>query len=198
MGKVAAGITMSVDGYITGPHDGPGCGLGVGGERLHAWVFGGSWSYDSPLRGQATGVDKEWLEAVLGANGAVVAGRGTYEAAGHWGDKNPWGIPVFVVTHRPEEQPSGDEFVFVGSVPDAVARAKSAAGDRQVHIMGGAQIIRQALSAGLVDELSIIIAPLILGAGKRLFEGFTESVELEHLGVRQSPFATFVDYRVKR
>ena len=114
MSKVVAGITMSVDGYITGPNDGPGCGLGDGGERLHYWVFGGPWSYDSPGRGEPTGVDKVWLEEVLGANGAVVTGRGTYEAAGHWGDKNPWGIPVFVVTHHPQEQPPGDEFVFVG------------------------------------------------------------------------------------
>jgi len=93
MGKVVAGITVSVDGYLTGPNDGPGCGLGDGGERLHYWVFGGPWSYDSPGRGEPTGVDKVWLEEVLGANGAVVTGRGTYEAAGHWGDKNPWGIP---------------------------------------------------------------------------------------------------------
>jgi dihydrofolate reductase len=198
MAKVAAGITVSVDGYMAGPDDGPGCGLGIGGERLHDWVFGGAWTYESPERGQPTGVDKDWLEDVLGANGAVVAGRGTYEAAGHWGDKNPWGIPVFVVTHRPEEQPSGDEFIFVGGVVEAIDRARAAAGEMQVHVMGGAQIIRQALSAGLVDELTIIIAPIILGGGKRLFDGFFEKIELEHLGVRQSPFATFIDYRVKK
>jgi len=198
MGKVVAGITVSVDGCIAGPDDGPGCGLGIGGERLHYWVFGGPWSYESPQRGQPTGVDKEWLEDVLAANGAVVAGRGTYEAAGHWGDKNPWGIPVFVVTHRPEEQPSGDEFVFAGGLSEAVAQAKAAAAGKQVHIMGGAQIIRQALSAGLVDELTVIVAPVVLGAGKRLFDGFSESIELDHLGVRQSPFATFIDYRVKK
>ncbi|MGO9343972.1 MAG: dihydrofolate reductase family protein [Acidimicrobiales bacterium] len=198
MVKVAAAITTSVDGYITGPDDGPGRGLGIGGERLHYWVFGGPWSYDSPERGQPTGVDKDWMEDVLGANGAVVAGRGTYEAAGHWGDKSPWGIPVFVVTHRPEEQPPGREFVFVGGLAEAIERAKTAADDKQVHLMGGAQIIRQALSAGLVDELTIIIAPLVLGGGKRLFENFSESIELEHLGVHQSPFATFIDYRVKR
>jgi dihydrofolate reductase len=133
----------------------------------------------------------------MGANGAVVAGRGTYEAAGHWGDHNPWGIPVFVVTHRPDDQPSGEEFVFAGSVPEALERARAAAGGRQVHIMGGAQIIRQALAAGLVDELTIIVAPVVLGAGKRLFQGFTQSVDFEHLGVRQSPFATFIHYRVK-
>jgi dihydrofolate reductase len=198
MGKVAAGITISVDGYITGPDDGPGQGLGVGGERLHYWVFGGPWTYDSPSRGQASGVDQAWLEEVLGANGAVVTGRGTYEAAGHWGDENPWGIPVFVVTHRPEEQPPGDEFTFVGGLADAIDRATAAAGDKQVHVMGGAQIIRQALEGHLVDELSIIVAPIILGGGKRLFDGFSETVELEHLGVRQSPFATFIDYRVRR
>jgi dihydrofolate reductase len=66
-----------------------------------------------------------------------------------------------------------------------------------VHVMGGADVLRQALDAGLVDELSIIVAPVILGGGKRLFEGFTQSLELEHIGLRQSPFATFVDYRVK-
>jgi dihydrofolate reductase len=196
MGKVVAGITTSVDGYITGPEDGPGCGLGVGGERLHYWVFGGPWSYVSPGRGEATGEDKAWLERVMGANGAVIAGRSTYEAAGHWGDKNPWGIPVFIVTHRPEEQPPGEDFLFAGSLPEALERAKAAAGSKQVHLMGGAQIIRQALAAGLVDELTIIIAPLTLGAGKRLFDGFSGSLELQQLGVRQSQFATFIDYKV--
>jgi dihydrofolate reductase len=198
MGKVVAGITTSVDGFITGADDGPGCGLGVGGERLHYWVFGGPWSYESPTRGEPTGVDKDWLDEVLGANGAVITGRGTYEAAGHWGDKNPWGTPVFVLTHRPEEQPPGDEFTFVGSLTEAIDRARAAAGERQVHIMGGAQVIRQALAAGVVDELTIIIAPVVLGSGKRLFDGFTQSVDLDHLGVRQSRYATFIDYRVKR
>jgi dihydrofolate reductase len=101
------------------------------------------------------------------------------------------------VTHRPDEQPAGDEFIFVGSLAEAIERAKAAADPKQAHVMGGAQIIVQALSAGLVDELTIIIAPVVLGAGKRLFDGFSESLELEHLGVRQSPFATFIDYRVK-
>jgi len=198
MGKVVAGITTSVDGYITGPDDGPGFGLGLGGERLHWWVFGGPWSYDSPERGEPVGADRAWLEENLGANGAVVAGRGTYEAAGHWGEKNPWDIPCFVVTHRPEEQPPGDDFIFVGGLPEAIERAKTAAGDKQAHVMGGAQIIRQALSAGLVDELTLIIAPVVLGAGKRLFDGFAEPLELEHRGARQSQFATFIDYLVKR
>jgi len=198
MGKVRTGITISVDGFVTGPGDGPGCGLGAGGERLHYWVFGGPWSYDSPGRGEPVGVDKAWLEETMAANGAVIAGRSTYEAAGHWGGKNPWGIPVFVVTHRPAEQPAGGEFIFAGSLTEAVDQAKAAAGGKDVHVMGGADLIRQTLAAGLADELTIIIAPVTLGAGKRLFDGFGESLELEHLGVRQSPFATFIDYRVKK
>jgi dihydrofolate reductase len=197
MGKVLAGITISVDGFITGPDDGPGCGLGVGGERLHYWVFGGPWSYDSPGRGEPAGEDQAWLKEAMGANGAVITGRSTYESAGHWGDKNPWGMPVFVLTHRPAEQPPGGEFIFTGSFTDAVSQARAAAGDKHVHVMGGADVIRQALAAGVVDELTIIIAPVTLGAGKRLFDGFGESLELEHLGVRQSPYATYLTYRVK-
>jgi dihydrofolate reductase len=193
--SVLAGITTSIDGYITGPDDGPAKGLGEGGERLHYWVFGGPWSYDEP-RGEPAGEDAAWLEEISQRIGAVVGGRWTYEAARHWGDENPWGIPFFVVTHRPEEQPEGDEFTFVAGVQEAVARAREAAGDKDVHVMGGADVIRQALEAGLVDELSIIVAPVILGGGKRLFDGFTKSLDLTQLGVRQSEFATFIDYRV--
>ena len=91
-----------------------------------------------------------------------------------------------------------DMAAFVGSLTEAIKRAKAAAGDKQVHLMGGADIIRQALAGGHVNELTVIIAPVVLGAGKRLFEGFTQSLNLEHRGVRQSPFATFIDYRVKR
>jgi dihydrofolate reductase len=196
MTKVIASITTSVDGYITGPDDGPGKGLGEGGERLHRWVFGGDWSYEDGPRGEATGEDAAWLATTMGRIGAVVGGRWTYEAARHWGDENPWGLPFFIVTHRPEEQPPGDDFVFVPGVEQAVALAREAAGEKDVSVMGGAQVIRQALAAGLVDELTIVVAPLILGAGKRLFDGFSQQVELEHLGVRQSPFATFIDYRV--
>src|SRR5258708_24021663 len=121
----------------------------------------------------------------MGANGAVIAGRGTYEAAGHWGGKNPWGIPFFVVTHRPAEQPPGDGFVFVGSLVEAIDKAKAAAGDKQVHVMGGADLIRHALSAGLVDELTILIASATLRAVKPLLGGFLRSPAPEPLAVRQ-------------
>jgi len=198
MTKVLAGITTSVDGYVAGPDDRDGQGLGAGGERLHYWVFGGPWSYDNEPSGDTTPQDAGWLEDTMKGVGAVVGGRLTYEAAGRWGDRNPWGLPFFIVTHRTGDQPDGDAFVFVDGVEDAVARAREAAGDKDVHVMGGADVIRQALDAGLVDELTIIVAPVILGGGKRLFEGFSRSIELEHLGVRQSPYATFIDYRVKR
>jgi dihydrofolate reductase len=197
MAKVTAGITMSVDGYIAGPNDGPEKGLGEGGERLHYWVFGGPWTYDSEPRGEATGEDAAWLEQAISRLGAVVSGRWTYEAARHWGDENPWGLPLFIVTHRPEEEPEGGAFIFVDGVAEAIARAREAAGDKDVHVMGGADVIRQALEAGLVEELTIIVAPVVLGGGKRLFEGFTTPLDLDHIGVRQSPFATFIDYRVK-
>ena len=195
--SVIAGITTSVDGYIAGPDDGPDAGLGVGGERLHYWVFGGPWSYDAEPTSEATGEDKAWLDGAMQRIGAVVGGRWTYEAAGHWGGANPWGLPFFIVTHRPDEQPEGDDFVFVDGVEEAVRRAVEAAGDKDVSVMGGADVIRQALEAGLVEELTIIVAPVVLGGGKRLFEGFTTPLDLEHIGVRQSPFATFIDYRVK-
>ena len=198
MTKVLAGITTSVDGYVAGPDDRPGQGLGVGGERLHYWVFGGPWTYEDGPHGEATGEDAAWLAEAMGRLGAVVGGRWTYEASGRWGGKNPWELPFFIVTHRPEEEPEGAAFTFVAGVEEAVARAVEAAGDKDVHVMGGADVIRQALAAGLVDELTIIVAPVVLGGGKRLFDGFTTPLELEHLGLRQSPYATFVEYRVLR
>ena len=161
-----------------------------------ALVFGGPWTYDSEPTGEMAGDDKAWMDNAMAGLGAVVAGRWTYEAAEHWGDENPWGLPFFIVTHRPQEQPEGDAFVFVDGVADAIERAKQEAGDKHVHVMGGADVIRQALAAGLVDELSIIVAPIVLAGGKRLFDGFTQTIDLEHIGVRQSQYATFIDYRV--
>jgi len=138
------------------------------------------------------------MDAALGRMGAAVAGRNMYEAAGHWDDTNPWAVPCFIVTHRPQEQPEGGDFVFVDGIAQAIERAKMAAGDKDVSLVGGADVIRQALEQDLVDDLSIVIAPVVLGGGKRLFEGFTKDVELGHLGVHQSPYATFIDYAVKR
>jgi dihydrofolate reductase len=198
MAKVIAAITMSVDGYVTGPDDGPDKGLGEGGERLHYWVFGGPWSYENEPRGEPTGEDAAYLQEMSAREGAVVIGRSMYEAAGHWGDRNPFGVPVFVVTHRPEEEPGTGEFTFVGTFDGAIDRAREAAGDKDVSIGGGADVIRQGLEAGIVDELNIIVAPVILGGGKRLFEDFTKSLDLENRSVRQSRWATFMTFAVKR
>jgi dihydrofolate reductase len=198
MTKVAAGITTSLDGYISGPNDGPGRGLGDGGERLHYWVFGGPWSYDEEPIGDATGADKEFLDEGTARVGAVVGGRNTYEATEAWGGKNPFGVPFFIVTHRPEDAPADAGFTFVNGLDEAIARARQAAGIKDVFVMGGADVIRQGLRAGHVDELSISIAPVVLGGGKRLFDDFDEPVSLEHLRLLQSPFATHITYRVAR
>ena len=198
MTKVAAGITISLDGYVTGPNDGPGNGLGDGGERLHYWVFGGPWSYQEEPSGEATGADKQFLDQGMARLGAVVAGRNTYEAAEAWGGQNPFGVPFFVVTHRPDEAPADAGFTFVNGLDEAIAQARVAAEDKLAFVMGGADVIRQALRAGIVEELSISIAPVVLGAGKRLFDGVDQAMNLEHVGLLQSPFATHITYRVVR
>jgi dihydrofolate reductase len=198
MTKVAAAITTSLDGYITGPNDGPGRGLGDDGERLHYWVFGGPWSYEKEPAGKPTGPDKEYLDGAMGRAGAVVLGRNMYEAAEAWGGHNPFGVPVFVVTHRPADQPPDGGFTFVDGLDRAIAQAREAARAKDVSIGGGADVIRQALRADYVDELSISIAPVILGGGKRLFDGFNQTMKLEHVGLLQSPLATHLTYRVVR
>jgi dihydrofolate reductase len=198
MSKVNAGITISLDGYITGPDDGPGRGLGEGGERLHSWVFGGPWSYAEEPKGAATGADKELLDRAYATVGVVVGGRNTYEAAEAWGGQNPWGMPFFIVTHQPAEAPAGGGFEFVNGLDEAIGRAREAASDNDVFVMGGADVIRQALRGGYVEELTITIAPVVLGGGKRLFEDFAESLNLEHVRLLQSPFATHITYRVLR
>jgi len=194
---VVAQITQSLDGYVAGPNDGPGRGLGEGGERLHYWVFNGPWSYSEASSGQASGVDKEVLDEGIGRTGAVIGGRLTYEAAEAWGGENPWGLPFFILTHRTEDEPSNGAFTFVSGLQPALDQARAAAGDKDVGIMGGADTIRQALARGYVDELVVTIAPVVLGAGKRLFAGFELSVDLEQVEARQSDWATHLRYRVK-
>src|SRR6266540_2616673 len=120
MTQVNAGITTSLDGYIVGPNDGPGRGLGDGGERLHYWVFGGPWTYDEEPRGDPTGADKEVLDDAFARVGAVVGGRTTYEAAEAWGGHDPFGVPFFILTHRPEAAPADDGFTFVNGLDEEV------------------------------------------------------------------------------
>lgn len=198
MTKVTASITTSLDGYIAGPGDGPGKGLGEGGERLHYWVFGGPWGYDSGPKGEPNGAAREFLESASAGTGAIVIGRWMYEAANHWGEANPFGVPIFVVTHRPEEEPDNGEFNFVGGFEQAIERAREAAGTKNVGIGGGADVIRQGLDSGVVDELAIIVAPVILGGGKPLFGGFAKSLDLKPTGIKDLGLATVLEYRVQR
>lgn len=198
MGKAIASITTSVDGYITGPDDRPGQGLGVGGERLHHWVFGGPWTYASHREtGAMSGEDKVFYDALVANLGAGICGRGMYEAAGAWGGTNPFGSALLVLTHRLDDAPPAESgFRFVDDLERALQLAREVAGDRDIGFVGGADVIRQALARGFVDELSISTAPVILGRGKRLFDGFEHDLELEIAGVHSSRFATHVTYRV--
>jgi dihydrofolate reductase len=201
MGQVLATITTSLDGYIAGPDDREGNGLGAGGERLHYWVMGGPWTYDTehtPGEGMS-GPDQEYMESLTGGLGAGICGRGMYDASGAWGGTNPFDGTLVVLTHRTEDAPDPTTgFVFVDGFDAAMAKAREAAGDRGIAISGGADVIRQALRAGVVDVLAISTAPVILGGGKRLFEGFTEDVDLEIQAVHTSQWATHVTYRVRR
>ena len=199
MEQVVSGITMSLDGYVTGPSDRPGAGLGDGGERLHYWVFGGPWTYAGGPRGTPAPADQQYLDEVFAAGGAWIVGRTMHDVVDGWGDDPGFGVPVFVVTHRAHETVvKGDTtFEFVtGGIEDALARAKEAAGKKNVIVMGGADVLRQYLATGLVDEFTLTIAPVLLGAGKRLFEGARTDLVLERTAVIESPFATHIRYRV--
>ncbi len=200
MGPVLATITTSLDGYVAGPDDHAGQGLGVGGERLHYWVMGGPWTYESEHDvGGMSGTDKEYMDSLTEGLGAGICGRGMYDAAGAWGGTNPFDGTLVVLTHRVEDQPDPSTgFVFVDGFDTALEEARAAAGDRGVAISGGADLVRQALRAGVVDVLGISTAPVILGGGKRLFDGFTEDVDLEIQTVHSSQWATHVTYRVVR
>src|SRR2546423_1326777 len=177
MAEVIAGITMSLDGYVTGPNDRLGAGLGEGGERLHYWVFGGPWSYDNP-RGSPAPADQQYLDEMFASAGAWIVGRTMHDVVDGWGDDPGFGVPVFVVTHRPHETvvKGNPTFEFVtDGITDALERARSAAAGKNVIVMGGADVLRQYLAAGLVDEFTLTIAPLLLGSGKRLFDGISRT-----------------------
>jgi len=195
---VVLDISMSLDGFVTAPDDAPGRGLGTGGEVLHNWVFGGPWSYDEVPEPRATGVDREALDDALRA-GVSVVGRRVYDVVDGWGGRPPGGGTCIVVTHRVEDQPDPSTgFVFVDGVEPALARAQELAGDGTIAIGGGASIAQQSLQAGLVDELSIHVAPVLLGGGRTLFGNVGAHLPLERIRVLDSPNATHLRYRVVR
>jgi dihydrofolate reductase len=200
MGKVLFDISVSLDGYVAGPDDGPELGLGVGGERLHEWVVElKSWREPHGLEGGETNASSEIVEG-MSAPGAVVVGKRMFDNAHGWGDEPPFGKPVFVLTHTAREPltKGGTTFTFVtDGIESAVAQAKEAAGDGDVSIGGGASTAQQALKAGLVDEVGLTFAPVLLGGGVRLFEGLgPDDAELELVRVVEGPKATHLKYRV--
>jgi dihydrofolate reductase len=194
MAKVIADITMSIDGFVTGPDSDLEHGLGHGGEPLHEWVFGDDE------------VDAQVLKESTERSGAVIMGRRLFDVIdgpSGWNDEVGYGAtevgtpPFFVVTHsKPESMRLQLDFTFVtDGLASAVRLARAAAGTKDVVVMGGGDVIRQCIDEGLADELVLHVAPIILGAGTPLFVGATRR-ELRQREVRVSAYATHVTYDV--
>ncbi|WP_043661333.1 dihydrofolate reductase family protein [Nocardia thailandica] len=166
MSKIVVYMSMSLDGYIAAQDDGPGRGLGAGGEPLHAWLTDGSVSPGS-FRPEH-GVNAEIFDEMMAA-GAVITGRHTFEWAGEWGGDHHDGVPIFVLTRREPEQAVRGLAHYVADPESAVAQAKEAAGDRDVMVHGGSSV-QALLRAGLIDEMVIHLVPILLGRGRRLFD----------------------------
>ncbi len=193
MTKVIADITMSLDGFVTGPDAGPDAGLGVGGEPLHAWVT----DSDDP-------VDAEILQSSMDETGAVVMGRNLFDVIDGplgWNDDMGYGAehagrpPFFVVTHSAPEQVRLElDFTFVPEgVAAAIDQARGKAGDKDVFVMGGGDVVRQCVDEGLADELRIHLSPIVLGAGTPLFHDSPRR-ELVQKSVSVSAHATHLVY----
>jgi dihydrofolate reductase len=193
VGKVTSNVSMSLDGFITGPNVGVGNGLGDGGERLHDWMFDAKSETDAAM-----------VDEVYKSTGAVLMGRRMFDVGFEpWGDPPPFGMPVFVVTHEEREvlpMQGGTTYTFVtDGIDAALQRARAAAGDRNVGIWGGANIMRQYLKAGLLDEMQIHLVPILLGGGVRLFEGLDpEGIELRMTRSIETPRAAHLRFEVVR
>lgn len=202
MGNVTSDISVSLDGFIAGPGDGIDNPLGDGGERLHEWGVGlATFRERHGMAGGETNQDDEILEESVRDTGAVVLGRRMFDHAKGWGDDPPFHVPVFVLTHEVREdlaKEGGTTFTFVNDgVESALAQARTAAGDKNVAVGGGANTIQQFLGAGLLDELQVHVVAVLLGGGVRLFDGLgTEPVELKTTRVVESPGVTHLKYRV--
>jgi len=199
---LTTGLSTSVDGFIAGADDSPEQPLGVGGERLFEWFEDG----DTPSRYypsfRMSAESAQFFDEFAGRHGAVITGRRTYDVADAWGGSGPLpGVPLFVVTHqRPDSVPSGDPpYTFVtDGVERAVEQALAAAGAKDVSVMG-ASMVQQCLRAGLLDEMTINLVPVVLGRGVRLLDGLEpRSVELELVRVVDAPGVTHLSYRVVR
>ena len=202
MGKVSVGLTMSLDGFIAGPNDGPERPLGEGGDRLFEWFDSGDTEYSLPgteLVFKVAAQSAELLTEVEKTMGAFVTGRRTFDITNGWGGNPPLGVPTFVVTHSvPQEWVyEGSPFTFVtDGVESAVEKAKEVAGDRNVAV-GAASLAQQCLRAGLLDEIHVDLAPVLLGDGVRLFEHLGATpIELEYAEVVEGAGVTHLTFRV--
>jgi dihydrofolate reductase len=196
-GQVIADISMSLDGYVAAPGVDLENGMGVNGEVLHTWAI----SSTSPA-------DKELLETTAARSGAVIMGRRTFDIIDGpkgWNEDMGYGAavnatpPVFVMTHSPPEQwRLGDRFMFVtDGLRSAVDKARAAAGDKDVVIMGGGAVVHAFLAAGLVDVLQLHVAPVILGGGTPLFPaGEAPAIHLEFAGAVSTAAAQHLTYHV--
>ena len=191
MAKVIFDISMSLDGFVTASNVRPEEPLGEGGQRLHEWAFGEDER------------NRELLTEAVDAVGAIIAGRGTYDLSVPWwgadGPTGPARVPVFVLTHdEPEDAPEGGVYTFVtDGIERALEQAKAAAGEKDVAVMGGAHIGQQYIAAGLVDEISIHLVPVLFGDGTRMFEHLGgEHFQLETAGVIETPETTHLRFRV--
>ncbi len=190
MGRVITNMSMSLDGYVTGPNDSRENPFGDGAEDLHAW-----------LRAGANEDDRAVLQEAADGVGAVIMGRTSFEkneGDGGWGDAGPMGdVPCFVVTHRTPERAYPALYTFVHDVPSAIEQAQQVAGQDAVHLFG-ATVMQQALRLGLVDEVHLHVMPMLLGAGTPLFGSLTSVVKLERIDARLTDLATHLSFRVLR
>ena len=182
-------MSMSLDGFITGPDDDVGQGLGSGGERLHDWLGDGVSGF------RPSGPSGEIFDELM-ATGAVLVGRRTFDLAGHWnGDHH--GVPIFVPTRAEPPAPASDRVNYVtDGIESAMSRAKQAAGDANV-LVHGADVAQSCLRAGVLDELEIHLIPVLLGEGRPLFGDLADPTELELTRVVDAPGVTHLHFRVK-
>ena len=198
MGKVVVGLSMSLDGFIAGPHDGPGNPLGDGGGKLFDWWTAGTVRLGPDDRFRPPGRSREVVEEMF-ACGAIITGRRTFDIADGWGGHHPLGAPFFLLTHTPPKRhvgPGTGGTLVSDGIESALDQARAVAGGRDIAVCA-ADVAGQYLRAGLLDEIHIDLVPVLLGGGVRLFANLEERhVDLECTRVLPSDGVTHLRYRV--
>ena len=197
MSKTVLYMSVSLDGFVAGPNEGPGNGLGDGGHRLHEWFLPSAEADHKGAVDHLTGTNREVMDEAM-ATGAVVVGRRTFELAGGWGGDHHDGVPVFVLSRRqPEPTMQWPAVTYVNDVKTAMQLARDAAGDKDV-LVHGAVTAQLALAAGVLDELQLHLIPVLLGQGRLLFENLPpDHIELELVRDVDGPGVQHLRYRVR-